>query len=365
MNYRDLLRKSIKDIEKLEYGEKPQGLLFNLNTNPLGANPAAKAFFEPLKKDNDLLPETSDLSKLHKLFNGLNLYPGLTSKNLREKLANFYGLDPQEILISNGSNENLDIFLKTFINPGETVAIPSPSYTMYPVYIKINMGKPYQIPLQDKFKLDLGSFLESKAKLFIISSPNNPTGNNFRKESILEILQRKNLVLIDEAYGEFSDQNFLSYIRDYPNLIVSRTFSKAWGLAGIRLGYLIANKKLISELGRVKPPFNVNSLSQFIATLALEWEDNFVEGYKNMVKEEKTRLALQLVDLGFKIYPSDANFLLVKSPVETEPLVERLKEESIYIKDVSGYPQLSNHLRITIGTREMNGLLIDKMKDFV
>ncbi len=361
MNYEKLLRKSVRDLEAPTYGELQEGILLDLNTSPLGTNPAAKCIGQLLVGQKDNSFQDIDLDTLSEVFKNLNLYPSPSSQNLRVGLADFYDLDPGQIIVGNGSNENLNIILRAFINPGDKVLYPTPSFSMYPSYTKINMGKPWPIPLLDGFKLDLESILKQEAKLTIICSPNNPTGNCFEVEKIMEIIKRKRLVLIDEAYVEFSDQSFIPYLDQYPNLMISRTFSKVWGFAGIRTGYLMANKKLIEKLMPIKPPYNLNSLSEYLAINALKNCPDFINQYKNMVLQERPRLAKKLESLGFKTYPSDANFLLAKPPIKGRKLVELLRKEGVFIKDVSHYPQLAGHVRITVGTRAINEVLIEKM----
>ncbi len=361
MNYEKLLRESIKGLEAPTYGELEEGILLNLNTSPLGTNPAANCIGKLLGGETDDSSQDIDLATLSEGFKNLNLYPSPSSRNLRVGLADFYDLDPGQIIVGNGSNETLNIILRAFINPGDRVLYPTPSFSMYPPYIKINMGEPCPIPLLDDFKLDLKSILNQEAKVTIICSPNNPTGNCFETEKIMEIIEKKRLVLIDEAYAEFSDQSFIRYLDQYPNLMISRTFSKAWGLAGIRTGYLIANKKLIEKLMPIKSPYNLNTLSEYLAVNALKNCPDFVNQYKDMVVQERPRLATKLESLGFKTYPSDANFLLAKPPIKSTKLVKLLRKEGVFIKDVSHYPQLAGHVRITVGTRAMNEMIIEKM----
>lgn len=361
MNYQKLLRESVRDLEAPTYGELEEGILLNLNTSPLGTNPAAKCIGKLLGGKVDSSSKDIDLDTLSEVFKRLNLYPSPSSQNLRVRLADFYGLDPGQIMVGNGSNETLNIILRAFINPGDRVLYPAPTFSMYPSYIKINMGEPCPIPLLEGFKLDVEAILNQEAKLTIICSPNNPTGNCFEAEKIMRIINNKRLVLLDEAYAEFSDQNFIRYLDRYPNLMISRTFSKVWGLAGIRTGYLMAHEKLIEKLMPIKPPYNLNSLSECLAVNALKNCPDFVDHYKNMVIQERPHLAEKLESLGFKTYPSHANFLLAKPPIKSTKLVKLLRKEGVFIKDVSHYPQLAGHVRITVGTRTMNEVVLQKM----
>ncbi|MFQ5795249.1 MAG: histidinol-phosphate transaminase [Candidatus Bipolaricaulia bacterium] len=335
-----LMRKSVRELELPEYRYEP-GIPMDLNTNLIGPNPAVTRV---------------DLASLE-----LNHYAHPDARPLREALARFHGLSIEQVLVGRGADENLDIVVRAFVNPGERVAYPVPGFIMYPFFARVNAAEVVEVPLLNGFALDVDGMLGAGAKLAILCSPNNPTGNCLSEEAIIQVIENTPVVLIDEAYAEFSDQNFVKRIGDYENLIVNRTFSKAYGLAGIRVGYLVAGEAMVRALDRARPDYNMNSISERIAIEALN-EQTFVEGYIQLVRTERERLRRDLENLGFRVYPSQANFLLARSPIDVRELVSALKRGGILIKDVSDQPGLEGCVRITIGTKELNRRLVESLR---
>lgn len=314
---------------------KVQGLGLQSNTNRLGAHPAQGRLGEWLASV------------------ALNDYPDNEPTALKEALAALYGLPPECFLITNGSNEAFDLICKTFVNPGEALAFPGPSFSMYPYYAHINGITPIEVPLDDAFDLDVEATLGTEAALLVLCSPNNPTGNVLEKARIEGMLASGRPLVVDEAYGEFADQDWVKRVEDFPNLIVTRTFSKAYGLAGIRLGYIVSHPKNIAWLFRARLPYNVNALSQAVGTVAVG-EQGFVKTYLELVTQQRPLWTAALEQRGFFVWPSQANFVLARVPegVDREDFIENLMRCGVIVRSSGAHPRLRRCVRVTIGTPE-------------
>jgi len=247
-----------------------------------------------------------------------NRYPDPLQLNLKEKISKIKGLPLENIFVGNGSDEAIDILFRAFCNPGvDNVIIPSPTYGMYEVSANINDVEIRKVPLTNGFQLDMdaiASKIDEKTKLIFLCSPNNPTGNSFFREDIETILNNFNgIVVIDEAYINFSKQkSFIPELTEYPNLIVLQTLSKAWGMAGLRVGMAFGSQQMIDVFNKVKPPYNVNEASQQLAAQALDNIAQVNDWIKTIVSErEKLAKELSTLPCVIKIHPSDANFILV------------------------------------------------------
>lgn len=338
----NLVRSSVKDMKPYRT-ETTTKLDMSTNANLIGINSICKKVLMEMAK--------SDLSQ----------YPTQNSDNLRNTLAEKYHYSPDNFVVGNGSDEILDFVVKAFTNPGDKIVFPTPSFAMYGFYTSANLGRIVSIQLKGNFQLDVKKMIDAKGKLTMFCSPNNPTGNSFREKDIRDIIENaRGIVLIDEAYAEFSGKSFIEEIEKYENLIITRTLSKAYGLASIRVGYAIGNKKIIRILNRIKPPYNLNAISEAIAAEALK-SDAFLNKTIRTIETEKNELYKKLKSIGTTPYPSDTNFILVKLPVNSKAFCKKLEKEGVLIKDVGNLPLLENHVRITIGTRVHNKLLIEKM----
>ena len=302
--------------------------------------------------------------------NGLNRYPDPLQRELKKHIALIKGIPAKNIMLGNGSDEVLDIVIRAFCEPGkDNIIITPPTYGMYKVFADINNVEVRNAFLNKDFNLNVKNIEKLKdknTKLIILCSPNNPTGNSLNKKDIEYLLKNLNCaVLIDEAYIDFSDEeSIIKKLSEYPNLIVSQTLSKAWGLAAVRLGICFASEYLISVFNKIKAPYNVNILSQ---QKAMEMLSN-IETFNNnliKIKEEKTKLKEKLISLSFveKVFPSDANFLLVKVS-NAEAIYEYLINNGIVVRDRSKMHGCKNCLRISIGTPEENKKLISTMKRY-
>ena len=250
--------------------------------------------------------------------NGFNRYPDPLQRKLKRTLADIKQVKSEQILLGNGSDEVLDLIFRTFCEPGEEeVLILPPTYGMYSVLAKLNNIIVKEVPLNKNFEIEIDSVLKAvnqKTKIIFICSPNNPSGNAIPLDQIEQLLDRfKGILVVDEAYIDFSEQkSALSILDQYPQLLVCQTFSKAYGLAGIRLGMCYANPLIIDYFNKIKPPYNVNSLTQSRALAQLETSESIQNQVISLISErKKLEQELKQFDFVSKIYPSDANFLLV------------------------------------------------------
>ena len=301
--------------------------------------------------------------------NGLNRYPDPQQMLLKSKISEIKQVSEKQMLLGNGSDEVLDLIFRAFCEPGtDNVISLQPTYGMYKVLSEINNVENREVLLTSEFEPDVEAILkavDANTKLLFLCSPNNPSGNSFNAELVKKLLESFNgLVVIDEAYIDFSDVAGWSQSLDtYPNLIITQTFSKAFGMAGIRLGMLFASAKIIKILNRIKPPYNVNELTQQRALRGLQ---NYSEIKKQVIdiKNERERLSKALVQLKYvsKIYPSDANFLLIKVDDADQKYME-LIGKGIVVRNRSKQPLCENCLRITVGTALENQNLLKAFKE--
>ncbi len=299
-----------------------------------------------------------------------NRYPDPHQVKLKEAISAIKSVAVDQIFLGNGSDECIDLLFRCFCNPGkDNVIICPPTYGMYEVSANINDIELRKAPLLDDFQLNLAhieTLVDANTKLVWICSPNNPTGNSINRNDIETILNNFNgLVVIDEAYINFSrHKSFTQELADYPNLVVMQTFSKAWGLAGLRLGMAFASKEIISILNTVKPPYNINQATQELVLKALEE----VGQVNDMIKEiVQMRVALKAVFEKIpaieKVYPSDANFLLLKMK-DARKVYDFLLTKGIVVRDRSNVILCEDCLRITIGTEEENTQLVEAICDW-
>ncbi len=287
---------------------------------------------------------------------GLNRYPDPRCSSLRLALADWLNVRPESLWIGNGSDEALDLLLRTFVEPGERVIICTPTYGMYGITARAHAATVREVPLDDKFDLDEGAVLKAAAgaKLVFICSPNNPTGNRLSRERVVRLLDGfgGGLVVVDEAYVEFSaDPSLVELVGERRNLAVLRTFSKAWGLAGARIGYLVADPVVVDFVDRVNLPYPLSALSAAAAEMALRGATISFERVAAIV-EERDRLVERLSGLRLGVFPSDANFVLVRVP-DAKRVYRRLAEDyRIVVRDRSNVPRLEDCLRISVGRPE-------------
>ena len=299
-----------------------------------------------------------------------NRYPDPLQFEVKKRLSEIKGVPPRHIFLGNGSDEAIDILFRSFCNPGvDNVILVPPTYGMYEVSANINDIAIKRVPLTEDFQLNLEGIAEAiddKTKLIFICSPNNPTGNSINREDVETVLANFNgIVVIDEAYINFSRQKtFIQELTEYANLVILQTLSKAWGLAGLRIGMAFASEEIIEVMNKVKPPYNINEASQQLALKALQNID-LVNLWIRETLAERDKLVLKLKDLDFvlDIYPSDANFILVKT-TDPKGIYNYLVGKGIIVRDRSKVELCEGCLRITIGTPEENITLIQTLKEY-
>ena len=299
--------------------------------------------------------------------NGLNRYPDPQQMQLKNKLAAIKGLRPSQILCGNGSDEVLDLIFRAFCEPNEDGIITlTPTYGMYAVLANLNGIQQQCVSLTADFQIDVPAVLNAirpNSKLLFICSPNNPSGNVMSRTAIKEILKAfKGLVVIDEAYIDFTDtESWLEDLSEHPNLVVTQTLSKAYGLAGIRLGICYATEEIIAVLNKIKPPYNINSLTQKAAISAISQRENTKQQLKTIL-DQRTELIREFKKIAWieKLYPTDANFILIR--VDNANLrYEQLKNKGIIVRNRTREDGCTNCLRITVGTAEENKRLINTL----
>ena len=300
--------------------------------------------------------------------NGVNRYPDPQQRSVKSLLSKIKGIPQQNILLGNGSDEVLDLIFRAFCEPNEDniITLP-PTYGMYSVLANINAIEIKSVQLDANFQPkvhDILNIADSNSKLLFLCSPNNPTGNSFKAKSIERLINEfKGIVVIDEAYIDFSnEESWANRLNDFPNLIITQTLSKAFGMAGIRLGICYASEVIISVLNRIKPPYNVNELTQQKAISQLEKHELTQQQVTRILQERELLVnKLKTVDYISKIYPSDANFILAKVDDASKRYVQ-LIEKGIVIRNRTTQPGCENCLRFTIGTPNENKILIDTLK---
>lgn len=343
-----------KPIEELErelgiYGS----IKLASNENPLGPSPKA------------MRAVTENLKNMHR-------YPDGNAYHLREKLANKFELPMSSIVVGNGADELIELVAKTFLSPGEAVIIPEHAFLLYETMALSFDGRAVIVPLSD-FSVDLQAMINavtSHTKIIFINNPQNPTGKALKREEIsrfLNGLPSDVIVVLDEAYIEFSTDpdvgSGLEFLDSDRLLVVLRTFSKIYGLAGLRLGYGFASEAIINALNRVRQPFNVNSLAQVAAMAALD-DEEFVKKTLTLTKEGLTYLYGELDRLGLTYTPTQANFLLVKTPLGARETYERMLKQGVIIRPMDGYG-FEDCIRVNVGLPEENSRFINALERII
>lgn len=300
--------------------------------------------------------------------NEMNRYPDPMQKKVKKRLAEAKGVSAQQIYLGNGSDEVLNQLMIAFCTPGkdEAIILP-PTFGMYQVCADINGVKTIEVPLTKEFQLDVPAILaeqNERTKMIFIPSPNNPTGNCFAIADIQLLLEKfEGIVVVDEAYVEFAeDQSILPQLSNHDNLLVVQTFSKAQGLAGVRLGMCFGDPLIIDLMNKVKAPYNINVLSQEAVIKRLD-EQGLVQQQVHQIRLEKARLIEEIINLSFikKIYPSNANFFLVKVDSSAKRY-QQLIDRAIVVRNPSKNLNCANTLRITVGTPQENNALISALR---
>jgi len=311
----------------------------------------------PWKNEAVILALKESLPSMH-----INRYPEVTNSEIRQKIANYIGFETKNVLIGNGSDEIIDTIGKAFISPLDKVIIPYPTFSLYSTITKIYSGLPIMLPLNKDYAPPIKKIIsEAKnAKIAIICSPNNPTGIAYTDEELKSILDTGILVILDEAYAEFNGHSGLELLNDYNNLIVMKTFSKAFGLAGFRTGYCVSSEILIDSMSKVMLPYNLNLASMKIAEYAIQHKDFMINSVKK-IKENRKYLFGALKELdGVNPIQSSANFILFETE-NSKIIYEELLNRKILIRYFEG----KNYLRVTVGTYEECVKFISSLKEIL
>ncbi len=302
--------------------------------------------------------------------NGSNRYPDPLQTDLKNRIAEMNDVAASQIFVGNGSDEAIDLLFRIFCEPGrdECVICP-PTYGMYQVSAEINDVVVNEVPLDGEFQLNVQAILEAISpvtKLIFICSPNNPTGNLMKRDDVVRLAEQfDGIVVIDEAYIDFANApSMIGDIERLPNIVVLRTFSKAWGMAGLRVGLAFGSEAVIELMNRVKPPYNISSIAQHVVLGALD-EKTKIDSWIANMRAERDRLRGSLAKLPFveTIYPSDANFILVRM-VDANSIYRHLIEEKIVVRDRSNVSSCAGCLRITIGTELENDRLLEALENY-
>ena len=297
-------------------------------------------------------------------------YPDPQQVPLKQAFANLRGLQPAQIFLGNGSDEAIDVLFRAFVEPGrDNVVLMPPTYGMYAVQANIHDAEVRQAPLRPDFLPDadaVRNVMDERSKLLFLCSPNNPTGQCLPDDFVLEMLTAfPGLVVVDEAYADFSGTpSWTSRLADFPNLVVLQTLSKAWGLAGLRIGAAIANPLIVNILNKVKYPYNLNTMTIRLAAEALSQQEK-VEQKVAQILAQRRRLEVELpcLECVEEVFPSDANFLLVRVK-NADGLYQHLAQNGIIVRNRSKEPHCENCLRITVGTEAENGRLLEAMAGY-
>ncbi|MDQ7093655.1 histidinol-phosphate transaminase [Desulfosporosinus sp. PR] len=287
-----------------------------------------------------------------------NRYPDGMAQALRQAIGGYVKLSPEEILVGNGSDELIQLILLTFGGAGKSLVVHPPTFSMYQISAHLTSTAVKEVPLLEGLYLDVEQMLQAAkapdVHVLIVCNPNNPTGSLFPRQDILRLVRESGkMVVVDEAYAEFSGETLIPELKNYPNLVILRTFSKAFGMAGLRLGYLLGQAGTIDLINRVRPPFNVNSLSQKAGILAL----GYLQDYQiqiQTIKDETRKLFEELAKVsGLTIYPTKANFILFR-PKDSDSWARELLKRGFLVRNMGVLPVLGKCLRLSAGLPEEN-----------
>jgi len=343
MDARDFAKPWIKGLKPYVPGETHEGCI-KLSSN-----------------ENNYGPSPKVSSAVRNAADGVFRYPYKTVL-LREKIAEYVGVSSENVICGNGSDEVIELIVKAFKGPA---ASTYPSFSEYKIINKTFGNEFIEVKLGDDFVFDIDEFVSESAdaNMIFLDNPNNPTGGVIARDDIIRVLDEGKITVIDEAYYEFYGESVSDLINDYPNLIVLRTFSKAFGLGGLRVGYAVACKDIIELLDRVRPPFNVNSLAMDAALAALDDVD-YMKKTVDKIVEDRNRLSESLASK-LKVFPSQTNFLLMDvSPSSAQEFFERMLERKIVVRKFGRFEGFEGEfIRITVGTKKENEKLIEALEN--
>jgi len=357
MKIKKLVQKEVRDLSCYEVKtileRKPDEKIVKMNLN--------ENFVMPSEAVKKLLLDASQSIDVR-------AYPPPRGSLAVKAISDFLGFSESEVAVANGADEIMDLLMKVFIRRGSKVMVVEPTFPMYTFFAELYGGSKVTVMLKKDYSLDVDAILnraDNDTRLLFVCSPNNPTGNQFQESDIKRLLEEfKGVVVVDEAYADFATGSVINWTRDYDNLAVLRSFSKAFGLAGLRLGYLVSSKPVVKYVQRVVGPFNVNSVTQQAIVLALQNWNYFKEKIELVVNEREWLMKnLKQID-GVSPYPSDANFILfklTKDNLNSATLTKRMETRNVLVKDRGHLQFLENCIRVTVGTRNMNETFVSAL----
>lgn len=342
------VRPNVREMHGYTPGEQPAPgariVKLNTNENPFAPSPKVVQAIQNVE------PEM------------LRRYPNPTANTFRDAAASLLGITPDMIIAGNGSDDILTIATRSFVPPGGTLAYPDPTYSLYPVLARIEEARTVAVPWERDFALPIDALIETKADAIYLANPNAPTGTFVSPMKVEELAKRfPGLVLVDEAYVDFAEDNCVPLVREHENVIVTRTLSKAYSLAGLRFGYGVAQSHVIGEMMKVKDSYNCDAISILAATAAIQ-DQEYARGTWEKVRSERQRLSAELTQMGWTVLPSQANFIFVACPSgKGKEAYLGLKEQGILVRHFDK-PGLSDKIRITVGTMQENNALLGGIK---
>lgn len=345
------LRPHLQSVPGYTPGEQPPPgtVVIKLNTNENPYPPSPLVFQALESVDGELLRR----------------YPDASARTFREAAGQVLNIPPDWITVANGSDDLLSIIMAAFVGSGDRVVYPMPTYVLYRTLAQLQNAYPWEVSYDDLFTLPLELLISAQGAVTFIAAPNSPSGTSIPLEQLKQLAsQCEGVLVIDEAYVDFAETNALSIVRDHDNVILLRTLSKGYSLAGLRLGFAIAPPALIQDLNKVKDSYCVDAITALLGTAAIQ-----DQAHKNKnaerVKHSRARLAKNLKQLGFRVWPSEANFLMVQPPdANAQALQQQLKQRNILVRHFD-LPSLIDKLRITVGTDEQNDYLYQCLAQYL
>jgi histidinol-phosphate aminotransferase len=338
------VRPTVRQMAGYSPGEQPgvgeRIIKLNTNENPFPPSPRVMQALADIEAEQ------------------LRRYPSPTADLFRRAAARALGVSMDMIIAGNGSDDTLSVAVRTFCSPGDILACPEPTYSLYPVLAEISEVNYAPIPWEAGYELPIEGLLSLRPRAIFFANPNAPTGTMVRPARVKELLERfDGLVLVDEAYADFADEDCIALVKDHPNLVISRTFSKAYSMAGVRFGFGIAQEQVIAQMMKVKDSYNCDAISICLATAAIEDQEYARETW-DRIRSERRRLADELESLGWGVLPSHANFLLATAPDgDGRSAYLGLKHQGILVRFFDK-PGLRDKVRITVGTSQENNALL-------
>lgn len=354
MKIKTVLSKKALTVSPYVWEESPveNSLKFDANTLPFPP-PSVNIFLSGMKNNCPI-----------------NEYADPSYKRLKRLLSDYENISADSLTITNSGDEAIDILAKTFINPGDYFVTTPPTYEMFTIQCIINNGKSLEVPLGKSFEINTKELIrkskQSRTKIIFLVNPNNPTGSIISLSMIEKIVKNCDcIVVVDQAYGEFYGKTAVPLLKKYKNLVILKSFSKFAGLAGARIGYLIANAALSTIFDSIRLPMGVSYLSYKLAETVLENDQTWMKEQIRMITAERKRLSQALRTLGFVVYPSEANFLLVNMGNNATTICQKLKMKGILIRNRSTKPFLKGCVRITIRNPKENTIFINTLKEII